>query len=89
MATFKVGQRVRIVANHPLYKGPSSVGMQATITAIPGIGGYVCMVLVDGRSEPRPSDSWDYFAPITDPRADEFIADMNRFAHISKTKVTQ
>ena len=74
MATFKVGQRVRVrmqkLGSIELYG--SIVGCEATITSVPAKNGKLdCTAEVDGNG------SWELFfhnlSPLTDPAADQFI----------------
>lgn len=90
MATFKVGQRVKYVSG---LLSHLPVGAEGTVFRCDGRGYIVDFAPHKAISncfgpthfEVKPTS----IVPLTDPRADEFIADMNRFAHISKTKVTQ
>lgn len=90
MSAFRVGQRVRVVG------GVFCIGCEATITAIPNphydIGdNRDCRLAIDGHPCERSKaadGSWSAnfcnLAPLTDPRASEFIADMERYALIAK-----
>ena len=78
MATFKVGQRVRIVRS----KFGLSVGCEATIEAIPPrcpceIPGSDCEVKIDGWPGDGPHGTYatpfSWIAPLTDPKAEEFL----------------
>lgn len=89
MAQFKVGQRVRLIRVDNA-RNAHLLGREATITAIPAqAANQPCAVLVDGydaRSEgflyPDLGARFDQLAPL-DPRCSEFLADMERFAHLA------
>jgi hypothetical protein len=96
MAAFKVGDRVRIIANESGdHRGDMVIGCEGVITRpaawvkwslvwlvrVPG----VCV----GEHDPEcDRDEWGCFeselAPLTDPRAQEFIEDMERFAIVTE-----
>lgn len=102
MATFKVGQRVRIIGASK-YNLPY-VGKEATIYGIgngyewadgcgdPREPGWLLDVDGVGKRHIRPAGLIAALtrdlAPLTDPRCDEFIADMERYAHLAKPRVT-
>ena len=84
MANFKVGQRVRVI-----YQAPDSAmfwglkaGLEAVIHAIP-YGGEECGIVFDGDNRVWLS-KFAYLSQLTDPRAQEFIEDMERFAVVTE-----
>src|SRR5690348_13368307 len=93
MATFKVGQRVRIVHDTT----NRFIGMTAIITHARPFGAYEWAILVDGyRSNCEinravggaiGADS-DDLAPLTDPRADAFIESIKKLAREPRIPVT-
>jgi hypothetical protein len=77
MATFKVGQRVRIIF---VYTLPHCLGKEATIVARHG---DIFFLDVDNVGTRRSSGSpcWVYehqLAQLTDPKADEFIESLKK-----------
>lgn len=96
MATFKVGQRVRYTAglvNGKQVTGDHLIGAEAVIVrAAPSNWDWVIKgdALRDGVSrglglapDEIQADSCQ-LTPLIDPRAESFIADMNRFARLAK-----
>lgn len=89
MATFKVGQRVKSI-----YQGANCTVRFGAEGVVEGLGGIVWpsgyMVRFDRDSDVTSTNPCncreDTLAPLTDPRAEEFIADMERYAHIAKEK---
>jgi hypothetical protein len=88
MATFKVGQRVKLISTKPTSSASDCVGKAGVITAIPGEAivfetglPHDCDVAIDG--ERTISAMFFRLVPLTDPRADEFIADMERFSKVA------
>ena len=83
MATFKVGQRVRIVAQSPNSTG-SYVGEEGTIVG--AYDGQRDWIVEFGKWMHEPTDIAEtqgvFFnfelAPLTDPKADEFIARLKK-----------
>lgn len=79
MATFKVGQRVRIIAGHGLEL--PCIGQEGTVVGDAGPSGLY-EVLVDGVALPAEADSWLWFAnelaPLTDPGADAFLESIRK-----------
>ena len=82
MATFKVGQRVRLVKSVL-----GNTGAECVVTALAAegywsqIGEYVGIeIKIDGSDERyvAPDESW--LAPLTDPKADEFIERIKKLA---------
>lgn len=84
MANFKVGQRVRVVKTH-MHSIPWLIGKEGTIlratTEHGGWGPAEWAVRVDGTP-------WDYMlflschlAPLTDPKADEFIEKLKKLGN--------
>lgn len=92
MATFKVGQRVRVIGTprHPdRMKNIAAFGREATVVAIEprefcGTGSKADYgIEVDGFPCPGPYGTWwgcrsFDIAPLLDPGADEFLADIER-----------
>lgn len=79
MATFKVGDRVRVIALRPVtFRTRVRVGMQGRIVQAGPVetwGGHMAewaVDLDDVWQELFGLDSWE-LAPLTDPKADEFI----------------
>ena len=97
MSAFKAGQRVRVVADRsPSGEGQQTVGMEGLIVRVAvewSCGGWIVHVPgTCGRATIFCApDEWhcvdSELAPLTDPRASEFIGDMERFA-IAAKKVT-
>lgn len=87
MATFKVGQRVRIVALHP-YTGPRAVavGMTGTVIAhnpdYPVAGGWITEWAVDVDEVSSQMGGFHFracdLAPLTDPKADAFLESIRK-----------
>lgn len=81
MATFKVGQRVRVIQSVQGLEG-----MEAVITAIPGVCCVhvktECDIHVEGRPSWVPSGDWgsrlSSLAPLTDPGEEAWAADAVR-----------
>ena len=73
MATFKVGQRVRVVgqAESSKHLWGSIVGVEAVIHAAPYLDAD-CGIALAGDTRIWRSD-FAYLAPLTDPKADAFI----------------
>lgn len=93
MATFKVGQRVKVRENAPPDVLDEFRGRPGTFVGYCGSDVplffplHDCRVRFDGEKHDR-SGMACTLVPLTDPRAEEFIADMERFAHIAqKSKV--
>jgi hypothetical protein len=98
MATFKVGQRVRVIGSEFVWQaGHRAIGHEGVITSDVNDHwdpAYAWAVNVPTCPVPVGSlpPTLFYFrdqdiAPLTDPRAEEFIGDMNRFASIAKQTV--
>jgi hypothetical protein len=87
MATFKVGQRVR-VARAPDYAKPENlhrVGMEGRIIAIPSDNWRLeCDVLLDGeRDQAHPTGAFAamfWWLEPMDPKADAFIEGLKKLA---------
>jgi hypothetical protein len=81
MATFKVGQRVRLVSATFTSPAIDFVGREATIVAIPSRNGERdCSIDIDGADArqfgskfPSFNCSFARLAPLTDPKADAFL----------------
>jgi hypothetical protein len=90
MATFKVGQRVKVVPHaeaRPEYVNKEGTFGGYDVSSVLGLFmGHDCYVYFDGKPEKIYGPSFG-LAPLTDPRAEEFIGDMNRFASIAKQTV--
>lgn len=101
MAIFKVGQRVRIVRGSKSGRGPSCVGREATIidyvAQIRYVSGEVkeaYFLAIDGIGTHNPvhgdpyaaEGSW--LAPLTDPKADEFIERLKKLEREPQPLVT-
>lgn len=79
MAAFKVGQRVRFVkTDNPALA--DLVGREATIVSIPAWSSGDCSITIDGALGrtyggflPSFATLFTHIAPLTDPKADEFI----------------
>jgi len=92
MANLKIGMRVKKVANCP-WRNDIPLGAQGTIVGIskfaPVPGGMDWLLLWDGISK-NPADVYNaadfMLAPLTDPRAEEFIGDMERFAKVAQKR---
>jgi hypothetical protein len=92
MATFKVGDRVRIVnplAGYEHFRGEE--GVIERQSRYPGWNWEVrCDRALVGKFGRSPLSLWSFrdfeIAPLTHPRADEFVADMERFALVSRPK---
>jgi hypothetical protein len=89
VSAFRVGQRARLI-----YQNLASIltwgdarGSEGVIAAVPGPYGHACVWLRDGDSVKWEITSFSSLAPLTDPRAEEFVADMERFAHLAKPTV--
>lgn len=78
MAIFRVGQRVRIISAEPGSDADRDgiVGREGTITSIPGVTlfgtPHDCSLEIEGYEYTLNSD-FRQLAPLTDPKADEFI----------------
>lgn len=89
MATFKVGDKVRIVgalrSEHQ-----ASVGAETTITSrrFRHYEGYAYRTALTDQMRGCAGVHEAHLRPRTDPRASDFIADMRRFAALSRKKVT-
>jgi hypothetical protein len=95
MATFRVGQRVRVVSMSPGVRDDSRgrmIGAEGVIArraddirwdwvvdlpAVPGRAGY-------GMTATEWYADSGMLAPLTDPRASEFIEDMERFSRVTR-----
>lgn len=80
MATFKVGQRVRIIGLFPATETRTLLGKEGTIvtTYISRIGTHGWAVSVDGMHNPNMEGGRFFFinsqlAPLTDPGFDAFM----------------
>lgn len=78
MATFKIGQRVRIIraANHPQLTG-AETRITSGLFRHFGRWGYRTE-LTDSIGAPGVRE--EHLAPLTDPKADEFIERMKKLA---------
>jgi hypothetical protein len=87
MATFKVGQRVKVIRSQGFI--PKAVGREATIIAIEpnrrcsaahyiAIDGLPCdsLIVIGATGWAYP----DQLAPLTDPRADAFIESLKKLS---------
>lgn len=77
MATFKVGQRVRIVA----CDGPSAaylVGVEGVITQIPSTFIKADCVVHEAGNKIGIACNFHHLTPLTDPGADAFMERMRR-----------
>lgn len=90
MPLFHEKQRVRIVP--PAF--PQFVGKEAVITCIPSQSPgpkMDCDVLLIGERSTHPTGEFSalfqWLAPLSDPKADEFIAEMNKWAPASNPSV--
>lgn len=96
MAQFKVGDKVRLVrrrAPDDTQHGSRVViiGGRPTGTIIRMLPDWPqygdCIVALDHHQNPAPYGGYAarfyQLEPLTDPRADEFIADMKRFAYLA------
>ena len=79
MATYKVGQRVRIVKSVAFH--PMAVGHEAVVTGIRGdMADAYCVDIINYP----PNDPFGYWAhgyqlaPLTDPGADAFLSRLNK-----------
>jgi hypothetical protein len=88
MATFKVGQRVKVIAVDGL-KWSFLVGCTGTIIPVPPVPPLSRQakdfpVDLDGLPCPLPSGTWgfnaDQLAPLTDPKAEAFIEGLKKLA---------
>jgi hypothetical protein len=87
MATFKVGQRVRLIRQNPasIARWGNVIGREATVVEVPGWKAD-CRVLVDG--DPVPFNSqFDHLAPLTDPGCESFLQAMRDYANKQRTPV--
>ena len=77
MATFKVGQRVRIVRQSPdtVIVWGTVLGREATVTKIGGQ--FDCFIVPDGDGHEWEA-SFASIAPLVDPAADAFLARMKK-----------
>jgi hypothetical protein len=92
MAQFKVGQRVKKVAHATEGSNVVHIGAVGTIVHTPCANGmqwairYDDYTAVSAFGEPAgiagAESKW--LAPLTDPRASEFIEDMERFSRVTK-----
>ena len=87
MANFKVGDRVKWVTNSPHWVNPVPVGTTGAIVlqhplALPSEVTVLCdEPLPDGGGPLRYALPWE-LVPLTDPRASQFVEDMERFARV-------
>ena len=83
MATYRVGQRVKRIRSSA-YGVP--VGAEGTVIAYPGGKNdkveYSVDIAWDNPTYERIGVWVDTIAPLTDPGADEFIENMERFARV-------
>lgn len=90
MATFKVGQRVRVANPHPAREAMR--GLEGVVNRI-GVHGYAWAATIHGADaamaraghiflSSSSTDSWAFYegelAPLTDPKADAFIEQIKR-----------
>ena len=95
MSTFKVGQRVKNISDEShlpdgLHDGAVDIPVDSEGT-VEEIVDWYGVAIVCVRFDRHPIEALDCapteLTPLTDPRADEFIADMERFS-IAAKKVT-
>lgn len=88
MATFKVGQRVKVVSAYwaheliglegviaPDWDSPPPPGWHNVTLGVPNAGGY------DSWARPGWQFASHHLAPLTDPKADAFIERIKRLAN--------
>jgi hypothetical protein len=83
MANFKVGDRVRKVQIYGAGFEPIPIGATGTIAGVQTVSLWEYEVRYDGFGEVCVADAF-MIAPLTDPRAQEFIEDMERFSRVTK-----
>jgi hypothetical protein len=83
MATFKVGQRVKVVSVMSSWRDRYGylIGKVGTVTAL-GVNVWHCCALIDGCPSHDPKLGWGFMrgelTPLTDPKAVELIAAFNK-----------
>lgn len=84
MAHFRVGQRVKVIAFYsPFNNSLKIIGEEGTILFFQESFYPVEVQLDEGTRGPFMECE---LAPLSDPRAEEFIADMERFSILSKER---
>lgn len=83
MAHFRVGQRVRVIAFYSPFPSQEIIGEEGTILFFQESCYPVEVQLDEGTRGPFMECE---LAPLSDPRAHEFIADMERFSILSKER---
>jgi hypothetical protein len=90
MATFKAGQRVRVVAIHipgiDAHLVRPAVGMVGTVMSIWERRVNVLVTLDSGPLNAEGKPIWFFasseLAPLTDPKADEFIEGLKKLTYV-------
>jgi len=92
MAIFKVGDKARIVNAYPAHAKWN--GAEVTIIGLPGCDpDWPGQYQIDGPMVRGPWNHWfagpEQLAPLTDPKADEFIENIKRLKPYEEPKVVK